>query len=89
MNVDFAGIARAYGAVGYSIRTMDELEKAIEESKSIHDTPVLFDIKVLPKSMTDGYGSWWRVGSVEVSERESKREAWTNHLEHVKDARKY
>ena len=68
---------------------MDELEKAIEESKSIHDTPVLFDIKVLPKSMTDGYGSWWRVGSVEVSERESNREAWTNHLEHVKDARKY
>lgn len=89
MNVDFAAIARAYGAVGYSIRTMDELEKAIEESKSIHDTPVLFDIKVLPKSMTDGYGSWWRVGSVEVSERESNREAWNNHLEHVKDARKY
>ncbi len=89
MNVDFAAIARAYGAVGYSIRTMDELEKAIEESKSIHDTPVLFDIKVLPKSMTDGYGSWWRVGSVEVSERESNREAWDNHLNHVKDARKY
>ena len=89
MNVDFAAIARAYGAVGYSIRTMDELEKAIEESKGIHDVPVLFDIKVLPKSMTDGYGSWWRVGSVEVSERESNREAWNNHLEHVKDARKY
>ena len=50
---------------------------------------MLFDIKVLPKSMTDGYGSWWRVGSVEVSERESNREAWNNHLEHVKDARKY
>lgn len=89
MNVDFAAIARAYGAEGYSIRTMDELEKAIEESKSIHDTPVLFDIKVLPKSMTDGYGSWWRVGSVEVSERESNREAWENHLNHVKHARKY
>ena len=89
MNVDFAAIARAYGAVGYSIRTMDELEKAIEESKSIHDTPVLFDIKVLPKSMTDGYGSWWRVGSVEVSERESNREAWDNHLNYVKHARKY
>ena len=89
MNVDFAAIARAYGAVGYSIRTMDELEKAIEESKSICDTPVLFDIKVLPKSMTDGYGSWWRVGSVEVSERESNREAWENHLNHVKHARKY
>ncbi len=89
MNVDFAAIARGYGAVGYSIRTMDELVKAIEESKSIHDRPVLFDIKVLPKSMTDGYGSWWRVGSVEVSERESNRKAWQEHLEHEKVARKY
>lgn len=89
MNVDFAAIARAYGAVGYSIRTMDELEKAIEESKGIHDVPVLFDIKVLPKSMTDGYGSWWRVGSAEVSEFESNRAAYQDHLNHVKDARKY
>lgn len=89
MNVDFAAIARAYGAVGYSIRTMDELEKAIEESKGIHDVPVLFDIKVLPKSMTDGYGSWWRVGSAEVSELESNRAAYQDHLNHVKDARKY
>ena len=89
MNVDFAAIARAYGAVGYSIRTMDELEKAIEESKGIHDVPVLFEIKVLPKSMTDGYGSWWRVGSAEVSELESNRAAYQDHLNHVKDARKY
>ena len=89
MNVDFAAIARAYGAVGYSIRTMDELKKAIEESKGIHDVPVLFDIKVLPKSMTDGYGSWWRVGSAEVSELESNRAAYQDHLNHVKDARKY
>lgn len=89
MNVDFAAIARAYGAVGYSIRTMDELEKAIEESKGIHDVPVLFDIKVLPKSMTDGYGSWWRVGSAEVSKLESNRAAYQDHLNHVKDARKY
>ena len=89
MNVDFAAIARAYGAVGYSIRTMDELEKAIEESKGIHDVPVLFDIKVLPKSMTDGYGSWWRVGSAEVSELESNRAAYQDHLNHVKNARKY
>ena len=89
MNVDFAAIARAYGAVGYSIRTMDELKKAIEESKGIHNVPVLFDIKVLPKSMTDGYGSWWRVGSAEVSELESNRAAYQDHLNHVKDARKY
>jgi len=89
ISVDFAAIARAYGCVGYTIRTQEELEKAIEESKAIKDQPVLFDIKVLPKSMTEGYGSWWRVGSVEVGGTEANRAAWQNHLDHVKDARQY
>jgi 3D-(3,5/4)-trihydroxycyclohexane-1,2-dione acylhydrolase (decyclizing) len=89
ISVDFAAIARAYGCVGYTIRTQEELEKALIESKEIKDQPVLFDIKVLPKSMTEGYGSWWRVGSVEVGGTEANRAAWQNHLDHVKDARQY
>ena len=89
ISVDFAAIGRAYGAQAYTIRTLDELEKAMEEAKSIHDRPVVFDMKVLPKSMTDGYGSWWRVGSVEVGGTDANRAAWQEHLEHVRDARKY
>lgn len=89
ISVDFAAIGRAYGAQAYTIRTLDELEKAMEEAKSIHDRPVVFDMKVLPKSMTDGYGSWWRVGSVEAGGTEANRAAWQNHMEHVRDARKY
>lgn len=89
ISVDFAAIGRAYGAQAYTIRTLDELEKAMEEAKSIHDRPVVFDMKVLPKSMTDGYGSWWRVGSVEAGGTEANRAAWQNHMEHVCDARKY
>ena len=89
LNVDYAAIANAYGAKGYSIRTLAELEAAIEDAKGIHDRPVLFDIKVLPKSMTEGYGSWWRVGNPEVAESEAVRMAWINHQAHVKKARKY
>lgn len=89
ISVDFAAIGRAYGAQAYTIRTLGELEKAIEEAKTIHDRPVVFDMKVLPKSMTDGYGSWWRVGSVEAGGTEANRAAWQNHMEHVCDARKY
>lgn len=89
ISVDFAAIGRAYGAQAYTIRTLDELEKAMEEAKSIHDRPVVFDMKVLPKSMTDGYGSWWRVGSVEAGGTEANRAAWQSHMEHVCDARKY
>ena len=29
------------------------------------------DIKVLPKSMTDGYGAWWHVGIASTSSKEA------------------
>lgn len=89
MNIDYAKVAEGYGCKSYSIRTMDELRAAFADAKKIKDRPVLFDIKVLPKTMTDGYGAWWRVGDTEVSERPENLEAYKSHLEHVKDARKY
>lgn len=89
LNVDYAKIAEGYGAKGYTVRTLRELETAVEDAKSVMDRPVLFDIKVLPKSMTGGYGSWWRVGTPETSENPRCREAWQDHLAHVKDAHQY
>ena len=35
----------------------------------------LIDIKVLPKTMTDGYGAWWHVGLAGHSRNEKVREA--------------
>ncbi len=87
--VDFAKIAEGYGCRAFTIRTIDELKAAIKEAKKIEGVPVVFDIRVLPKSMTDGYGSWWRVGDTEVSENPRNLTAYEDHLAHVKDARKY
>ena len=89
MGVDFAAIARGYGCKAYTIHTLEELREAIADAKKIEGVPVLFDIRVLPKSMTEGYSSWWRVGDTEVSENPRNLEAYENHLAHVKDARKY
>lgn len=89
MNIDYAKVAEGYGAKSYSIRTMEELKAAVADAKTIKDVPVLFDIKVLPKSMTDGYGSWWRVGTPEVSEKQANKVAYAEHLAHIKDARQY
>ena len=89
LSVDYAKIAEGYGAVGYTVRTMAELEMAVEDAKKITDRPVLFDIKVLPKSMTGGYGAWWRVGTPEVAEKARYESAWQDHLSHVKDAHQY
>lgn len=89
MNVDYAKVAEGYGCKSYSIRTLDELKAALIEAKEIKGRPVLFDIKVLPKTMTDGYSSWWRCGDTEVSERKANVEAYKDMLDHLKTARKY
>ena len=89
MPVDFAAIARAYGCAAYTVRTLNELTAAIEAAKEIRDVPVLFDIKVLPKSMTEGYDAWWRVGTPAVSEKESNQKAYRDLLAHLETARKY
>ena len=89
MPVDFAKIGKAYGCVAYTVRTMEELQEALIDARSIRNVPVVFDIRVMPKSMTEGYGSWWRVGDTEVSENPKNLAAYADHLAHVKDARKY
>lgn len=67
MPVSYAECARGYGAKTYTARTAEELRTALASAKK--DTvSTLIDIKVLPKTMTDGYESWWRVGVPEISQ---------------------
>ena len=89
LDIDYAKVAEAYGCRSYSIRTMDQLTAALQDARAVKDRPVLFDIKVLPKTMTDGYSSWWRVGDTEVSERPENVACWKDLQAHLKDARKY
>ncbi len=89
MPVDFAKIAEGYGCRAFTVRSLEELRAAMVEAKKIEGVPVLFDIRVLPKSMTDGYGSWWRVGDTEVSENPRNLVAYEEHLTHMKQARAY
>ena len=49
----------------------------------------LFDLKVIPKTMTDGYESWWNVGLADVSQQASVREAWDEVKAGRDIARKY
>ena len=86
--VDFAMNARAYGLKAYTIRTVEELRAALADAVK-QPLPVLYDIKVLPKSMTDGYESWWRVGVAEVSEQERVQKAYEDLARHIRDTRDY
>jgi 3D-(3,5/4)-trihydroxycyclohexane-1,2-dione acylhydrolase (decyclizing) len=82
MTVDFAKIAEGYGAVGYSIHNSDELRAALEDAKK-QTKSCVFDIKVLPKTMTPGFESWWRVGVAEVSESETVAAAYREMQENI------
>ncbi|MDA3835423.1 MAG: 3D-(3,5/4)-trihydroxycyclohexane-1,2-dione acylhydrolase (decyclizing) [Spirochaetales bacterium] len=66
LKVDFAMNAASYGCKTYTVKTEQELIEALEDSKK-QTVSTLIDIKVLPKTMTDGYKGFWRVGSAEVA----------------------
>ena len=85
---DYAKIAEGYGCKGYRVTNEDELKAALEDSKN-YDIPVLFDIKVAHKSMSDGYDSWWRVGVAEVSTSETVQKAYEDMAAEIKKARLY
>jgi 3D-(3,5/4)-trihydroxycyclohexane-1,2-dione acylhydrolase (decyclizing) len=64
--VDFAKNAESWGALGLRARTVDEFRRAVRRALK-EKRSVVIDAKVSPKSMTQGYESWWRVGTAEVS----------------------
>ncbi len=88
MSIDFAQSAAGYGVKTYTARTMEELKDALANAKQ-QACSTLIDIKVLPKTMTDGYGAWWHVGVAELSQKASIQEAYAGKEKMLKRARKY
>ena len=88
MYIDFAMNAAAYGAKTYTVKTLEELEAALIDAKK-QTVSTLIDIKVLPKSMTDGYGAWWHVGIASTSSKEAVNTAFKNKEENLRKARKF
>ena len=79
----WAGVAKAY-----TIHTSQELREALADAKK-QTKSCLFDIKVLPKTMTPGFESWWRVGVAEVSKSETVAKAYEDMQAHIKETFDY
>ena len=86
--VDYAKIGEGYGLKTYTCTTAEELEAALLDAKK-ESIACLFDLKVLPKTMTDGYESWWNVGIAQVSEKDSVRKACEDVMQGRREARAY
>ena len=87
--VDFAMNARSFGCKAYTCTSEEELRDALKDSEQYTDVPVLFDIKVVPGSMSDGFESWWRVGVAEVSNEPRVNEAYADLVENIAKTRDY
>lgn len=85
---DFAMIGRGYGMTTFTARTVEELKFALEEAKK-QENSVLIDIKVLPKSMTDGYNAWWHVGIGDNNTNDKIKGTYENKVKYLDAARKY
>ncbi len=86
--IDFAKCASGYGVRTYTAKTMEELEFALADSLK-QNVSTLIDIKVLPKSMTDGYDAWWHVGVPSVSANEKVNKAFEDKENNRLKARRY
>ncbi|MFD2133736.1 3D-(3,5/4)-trihydroxycyclohexane-1,2-dione acylhydrolase (decyclizing) [Pseudogracilibacillus auburnensis] len=88
LDIDFAANARSLGAKGYTVRTLEELQAALEKAKE-ETVSTLIDIKVLPGTCTTGYESWWHLGVAEVSTSEKVQKAHREMEANKEKARKY
>ena len=88
LNIDYAKVAEGYGAKVYRANTVEELKAALEDAKK-QETSTLVEMKVLPKTMTEGYESWWNVGVAEVSESEKVQKAYAEKVEMREKAKQY
>lgn len=86
--VDYAKIAEGYGCRVWRVHNSEELKTALAEAK---ESPVttLLDIKVDFDSMSGGYESWWRVGTPEVSKKETVLKANKELVKNIAEAKQY
>ncbi|PED57362.1 3D-(3,5/4)-trihydroxycyclohexane-1,2-dione acylhydrolase (decyclizing) [Bacillus anthracis] len=88
MKIDFAASAAGYGVKTYHVTSLEQLQEALIDAKK-QTVSTLIDIKVLPKTMTNGYESWWHVGIAEVSKNQSVQAAYESKVSNLQQARSY
>lgn len=85
---NYALIGQAFGMKTYTCKSVEELRDAILDSRK-QEVACLFDLKIVPKTMTDGYGSWWNVGLADTSKNPDVNKCFEELKEHRDAARAY
>ncbi len=86
--MDFAKVAEGYGVRSFSANSIEEIYSAFNKIQNSNITTLL-DIKILPGTMSDGYNSWWRVGTAQISKNEEVEKAAEAIQEEVAKAKQF
>lgn len=87
--VDFAKNGESLGCKGYMCNNLEELQAAMQDARDNVSGPAVFDIKVVPKTMSQGYESWWHVGVASVSKSPEVLKAREELEKYLSEARVY
>ncbi len=85
---DFAKVGEGYGMKGFTAKTPEELRAALKAAKEEKGS-VIIDAKVLPKTMAEGYNSWWHIGVASTSDKPEVQAARKRIDDHLAEARIY
>jgi 3D-(3,5/4)-trihydroxycyclohexane-1,2-dione acylhydrolase (decyclizing) len=85
---DFARIGEGYGLKGFVAKTTDEFVQALHEAKK-EKCSCIIDVKVLPKTMAEGFESWWHIGVASFSKSRDVQEARKRIDDKLAEARMY
>ncbi len=86
--IDFAAFAQSLGAEVFKAATLAELKAALQAAREC-ERSTLVHVEVLPGTNTDGYESWWRVDTAEVSKSERVKHAYAANQPERASAKPY
>ena len=85
---DFAKIGEGYGMKAFTAKTPAEFAEAVRAAKQ-ETCSCIIDAKVLPKTMAEGYESWWHIGVASTSASEGVQAARARVDAKLAEARMY
>ncbi|QRN04099.1 3D-(3,5/4)-trihydroxycyclohexane-1,2-dione acylhydrolase (decyclizing) [Legionella sp. MW5194] len=87
LTIDFCQYAAALGAKSFYAESYEQINAALQAAKK-ETRPCVIVLPVLPKTMSEGYHTWWRVGVAAQSKSPQVQQAYkqmARQLEAIKD----
>lgn len=86
--IDFCKYAEGLGAKTFLVNAYDQFEGVLDAARNEKQSSVIV-LPVLPKTMSNGYQTWWRVAVAEVSNSEEVSKAHQAMMHELKHVREY